>query len=142
MKEGFSMRFVSSTFAVALLAAMISLAPPASTPAKADGGVLVGTAIYLGADFLVGRECNLHAWPFNILTKTAGFLRGEDYCYRGGYYGAYPAGYGYGYYGHRYYRPYYGHRYYRHGYYGHRRYYGHRHGYHRRHYAHRHYRHH
>jgi hypothetical protein len=137
------MRFMSSTLAAMVLAAMISLTPTA--PAKADGGVVAGAAIYLGADFLVGRKCGIDAWPFNIVTELGGLLHGRDFCYRGGYYGhpgyaygAYPVGYGY--YHRRHYYPYYRHHrrhYYRH----YRRHHGHHYRRHyRRHHGYRHHR--
>lgn len=65
------------------LALAISLAAAPMDRAKADGGVIaIGVGAYLVADYLVGRKCEMHAWPLNIIKKTAYKIKGEPVCER------------------------------------------------------------
>jgi len=61
------------------LAMSLSAAPV--DRAKADGGaVAIGVGAYLVVDYLVGRKCEMHVWPFNIFKKTAYKLKGKPVC--------------------------------------------------------------
>jgi hypothetical protein len=63
---------------VAVSAALMTAAP---RDAKADGGVVaVGVAAYLVTDAIVGRECHLRTWPFNIIHKIGRELSGKPGC--------------------------------------------------------------
>jgi hypothetical protein len=72
------MKLLSASLAGVALAAMLSVTPIDS--AKADGGVLIGVGIYLGADYIVGRKCRMHSWPVNMITKVAYGLHGKRVC--------------------------------------------------------------
>lgn len=64
--------------AVALSGMMMVSAP---REAKADGGVVIASvATYLLVDALVGKECRMHAWPFNFVTKVAYGVKGYNTC--------------------------------------------------------------
>lgn len=80
------MRVMRTTLAAAALAAAVSLAP--SNEAKADGGaVVVGVGAYLLVDYVVGRKCHMHHWPFNLVKKIAYGIHGRPVChYRKRYY--------------------------------------------------------
>lgn len=61
------------------LAGMLIAAP--ADKAKADGGaVAVGVGAYLVVDYLVGRECDMHVWPFNIVKKVVYKIKGRRVC--------------------------------------------------------------
>lgn len=63
------------------VALAISLAAVPVDRAKADGGaVAVGVGAYLVVDYLVGRKCEMHVWPLNIIKKTAYELKGKPAC--------------------------------------------------------------
>lgn len=72
------MRFISTGLAGAGLAALVAIAPVHQ--AKADGGVLIGVGVYLAADYVVGRKCQMHSWPVNMITKVAYGLHGKRVC--------------------------------------------------------------
>ena len=66
---------------VAAFALATAMAAGPTTPAKADGGaVAIGIGAYLLVDALVGRHCERHEWPFNILSKVADELHGRPGC--------------------------------------------------------------
>ena len=72
------MKLLSAGLAGTALAAVLAMAPVHQ--AKADGGVLIGIGIYLGADYIVGRKCRMHSWPVNMITKVAYGLHGKHVC--------------------------------------------------------------
>jgi hypothetical protein len=75
------MRKITTAMAGLALSALITAGP--TTEAKADGGaVAIGVGAYLLADALVGRECQRHEWPLNMISKLADELRGGPGCYR------------------------------------------------------------
>jgi hypothetical protein len=66
--------------AAAVSAALLTGAP---RDAKADGGaVAIGVAAYLITDAVVGHECKLRTWPFNIIHKIGRELHGKSGCRR------------------------------------------------------------
>lgn len=69
---------VTGLAGLALAAALI--AAPAGK-AKADGGaVAVGVGAYLVVDYVVGRKCDMHFWPFNIVKKIVYHINGKPVC--------------------------------------------------------------
>ncbi len=73
-------RTMTAAAAVALSAALRAGAP---RDARADGGaVAVGVAAYLVTDYVVGRECRMRTWPFNIIHKVGRVLHGKPACRR------------------------------------------------------------
>ncbi len=72
------MRALHTTLAAAALAAAVAVAPVKD--AKADGGVVVGVGAYLVVDYVVGRKCHMHHWPFNLAKKVIHGLHGKPVC--------------------------------------------------------------
>ena len=73
------MKLMSSGLAVIMVAIVLAIAPV--DRAKADGGVTVAiVGAYLVGDYVVGRKCRMHLWPFNIITKTAHAVHGRRVC--------------------------------------------------------------
>ncbi len=73
------MKLLSSGLALVVLAAALAIAP--AQQAKADGGVTaVVVGAYLIGDYVVGRKCRIHLWPFNIVTKVAHAVHGRHIC--------------------------------------------------------------
>ncbi|MDX2263752.1 MAG: hypothetical protein NW215_02105 [Hyphomicrobiales bacterium] len=73
------MKIVKSGLGAAALAAVLAYAP--ATPAKADGGATaVGVGAYLVVDYVVGRKCHMHYWPFNIVKKIAYGVKHKRVC--------------------------------------------------------------
>lgn len=71
---------------VAALALSAAIVAGPSSEAKADGGaVAIGVGVYLVADAIVGKKCQRHHWPFNIVAKIGDELHGRPGCRR--YYG-------------------------------------------------------
>ncbi len=63
------------------VALAVALAAAPVDRAKADGGaVAIGVGAYLVADYLVGRKCETHVWPFNIIQKAAYTIKGKPVC--------------------------------------------------------------
>ncbi len=73
------MKTTMSLAAALTLGLLVAFAPV--DRAKADGGVVAASVgAYLIVDYVVGRKCELHVWPFNIIQKTAHKLRGQRVC--------------------------------------------------------------
>lgn len=73
-------KILTAVGAIALSGMMIAGAP---REAKADGGaVAIGVTAYLVVDAIVGKECHIRAWPFNVITKVAHELHGKRGCHR------------------------------------------------------------
>jgi hypothetical protein len=73
------MNTMMSLVAAATLGLVVAFAPVER--AKADGGVVaVSVGAYLVVDYIVGRKCDMHVWPFNIIHKTAQKVRGQYMC--------------------------------------------------------------
>jgi hypothetical protein len=67
---------------LAALALSVALTAGPSTQAKADGGaVAIGVGAYLIVDAVVGRRCDQHEWPFNIIRKIGDELHHRDGCH-------------------------------------------------------------
>lgn len=82
------MKTISTAFAALMMSAMMTAG--STTEAKADGGAIaIGVGAYLLTDAIVGRKCNRHEWPFNIIRKIADEIHGRTGCYRDGYEGSY-----------------------------------------------------
>lgn len=78
------MKGISTGVAAIALAAIMAVGP--ANEAKADGGVIaIGVGAYLLSDAVVGRKCDRHEWPFNIIRKLADELHGRPGCHRHGY---------------------------------------------------------
>ncbi|MEJ2118634.1 MAG: hypothetical protein P8Y36_12390 [Alphaproteobacteria bacterium] len=74
------MKKILTVAAVVALAGMTVASAPRD--AKADGGaVAIGVAAYLAVDALVGHECRIHSWPFNLVTKLGDELHGRRGCH-------------------------------------------------------------
>ena len=75
------MKRISTAMAGLALCAMMVGGP--ATEAKADGGAIaIGVGAYLLVDAVVGRKCERHDWPFNIVAKLADELHGKPGCRR------------------------------------------------------------
>jgi outer membrane scaffolding protein for murein synthesis (MipA/OmpV family) len=72
------MNAVKLTVPAIALAALLAQAP--AQQAKADGGVAIGVGAYLVVDYVVGRKCHMHKWPFNIVKKVAYGVHGKRVC--------------------------------------------------------------
>ena len=73
------MKFPSTGLALLGIAAMLAMIP--AHQAKADGGATaIGVGVYLAGDYVVGRKCRMHLWPFNIITKVAYAVHGRRVC--------------------------------------------------------------
>lgn len=77
-------RVLTVAAVLAMSAVFVASAP---NEAKADGGVTVavGVGAYLVGDAIVGRECHIRSWPFNIFTKIGDELHGRRGCHRAYY---------------------------------------------------------
>lgn len=66
---------------VAALALSAAVMTSPTSEAKADGGaVAIGVGAYLLVDAIVGKKCERHSWPFNIITKVGDELHGRPGC--------------------------------------------------------------
>lgn len=75
------MKGISTAVAAVALTAIMAVGP--ANEAKADGGaVAIGVGVYLLSDAIVGRKCDRHEWPFNIIRKIADELHGHPGCHR------------------------------------------------------------
>ena len=69
--------------AAAAIAVSVALMTGAPRDAKADGGAIaIGVTAYLVTDAIVGHECHLRTWPFNIIHKIGRELQGRPGCKR------------------------------------------------------------
>jgi hypothetical protein len=67
---------------LAALSLSLALTAGASTQARADGGATaIGVGAYLLVDAIVGRHCDRHEWPFNIIRKVGDELHGHRGCH-------------------------------------------------------------
>lgn len=72
------MRLLSAGFAALAATAIVAGAP--TQKAIADGGAAIVVGAYFVGDYVVGRRCHMHRWPFNIGTKVAYGLHGRRVC--------------------------------------------------------------
>jgi hypothetical protein len=73
-------KIMMAAAAVALSGIVMAGAP---REAKADGGAIaIGVTAYLVTDAIIGTECHIRKWPFNLVHKVANELSGRPGCHR------------------------------------------------------------